>query len=142
MAAALVESRFRDVAFYITVIMSYIVGVATFRRAELEWRENALNGFLAPIVCAFLVWSDVLTWRDDTCRWIPALLLSYAWGIINSGEFAKSGKCNREGKALTLSCRNRDNGFDLQDYLLNIEIDSFSFSSSSPWPFYVQWEAR
>ncbi|KAL7489615.1 hypothetical protein ACHAW6_015289 [Cyclotella cf. meneghiniana] len=84
MAAALVESRFRDVAFYVTVIISYIAGVATFRRAELEWRENALNGFLAPIVCAFLVWSDVLTWRDSTCRWIPALLLSYAWGIINS----------------------------------------------------------
>ncbi|KAL3796649.1 hypothetical protein HJC23_009949 [Cyclotella cryptica] len=84
MAAALVESRFRDVAFYITVIVSYIAGVATFRRAELEFREKALNGFLAPIVSAFLIWSDVLTWRDNTCRWIPALLLSFAWGIINS----------------------------------------------------------
>ncbi|KAL3776410.1 hypothetical protein HJC23_006764 [Cyclotella cryptica] len=84
MAAALVESRFRDVAFYITVIASYIAGVATFRRAELEFREKALNGFLAPIVSAFLIWSDVLTWRDNTCRWIPALLLSFAWGIINS----------------------------------------------------------
>lgn len=86
MAAALVEYRFRDVAFFITVIVSYILGVASFRRAELEWKENALNGFFAPIVMGFLIGSDLLTLRDKTAKWVPALLLTYAWGIINSGE--------------------------------------------------------
>ena len=86
MAAALVESRFRDVAFYLTVIASYIGGVATFRRVELEWKEKALNCFLAPIVMGFLIGSDVLTMRDAACRWIPAVMLAYAWGIINSGK--------------------------------------------------------
>lgn len=91
---ALVESRFRDVAFYITVIAAYIGGVATFRRAELEWRENALNVVLAPIVTGFLIGSDLLTMRDAACRWIPAVMLSYAWGIINSGEsFADCSSC-------------------------------------------------
>jgi hypothetical protein len=86
MAAALVESRYRDVAFYITVIFSYIFGVATFRRVELEWKEDALNTVLAPIVMGFLVGSDLLTKMDAGCRWVPAVMLAYAWGIINSGE--------------------------------------------------------
>lgn len=86
MAAALVESRFRDVAFYLTVIASYIGGVSTFRRVELEWKENALNAILAPIVMGFLIGSDLLTLRDSSCRWIPAVMLAYAWGIINSGK--------------------------------------------------------
>ena len=87
MASALVESRYRDVAFYLSVICSYVFGVATFRRVELEWRECALNCVLAPIVMGFLIGSDLLTWRDAGCRWIPAVMLAYAWGIINSGEF-------------------------------------------------------
>ena len=93
MAAALVESRFRDVAFYLTVIASYIGGVSTFRRVEFEWKENALNAILAPIVMGFLIGSDLLTLRDASCRWIPAVMLAYAWGIINSGKAWYSRDC-------------------------------------------------
>lgn len=94
MAAALVESRFRDVAFYLTVIASYIGGVSTFRRVEFEWKENALNAILAPIVMGFLIGSDLLTLRDASCRWIPAVMLAYAWGIINSGKAWYSRDCS------------------------------------------------
>lgn len=85
-ASALVESRYRDVAFYVSVIGSYIMGVGTFRRAELDYKDKALNGLFAPIVVGMLVGSDLITWRDGGARWLPALMLSYAWGIINSGE--------------------------------------------------------
>eukprot|EP01082_Thalassiosira_pseudonana_P007934 g7114.t1 g7114 contig23:1896807-1897606(+) len=60
------------------------MGVGTFRRAELDYKDKALNGLFAPIVVGMLVGSDLITWRDGGARWLPALMLSYAWGIINS----------------------------------------------------------
>ena len=85
-ASALVENRLRDVMFYSSVIAAYCLGVGAFRRAELSYKNKALNGLFAPIVAGFLVLGDYMTWRDPAARWVPALLLSFAWAIINSGE--------------------------------------------------------
>jgi len=83
LAKAFFEYRFRDVAFYVTVITAYLLGVGTFRRAELSWKNDALNGFFAPIVAGGLILSDFLTFKDPAARWIPALILSFCWAIIN-----------------------------------------------------------
>ena len=91
MMNALVDARFRDVAFYVSVIASYILGVGVFRRAELTYKEKALNGLFAPIVTGCFLFSDYLTKLDPTCRWIPALMLSFSWGIINSVGSEVSG---------------------------------------------------
>jgi len=83
LAKAFFEYRFRDVAFYVTVITAYLLGVGTFRRAELSWKNDSLNGFFAPIVAGGLILSDFLTFKDPAARWIPALILSFCWAIIN-----------------------------------------------------------
>ena len=84
MAAALVDGRIRDTIFFLSVIISYIIGVGAFRRAELSLKDKALNGLFAPIVAGCFLWSDYLGWAKPACKFIPAMLLSFAWGIINS----------------------------------------------------------
>jgi len=84
MMNALVDARFRDVAFYASVIAMYIFGVGLFRRAELSYKEQALSGLFAPVVTGCFLLSDYLTMLNPACRWIPALMLSFSWGIINS----------------------------------------------------------
>lgn len=80
---ALVDGRIRDGAFYLTIIASYILGVGVFRRAELSFKDRALNVLFAPIVAACFVGSDYLAWINAS-RFLPGLLLAFSWGIINS----------------------------------------------------------
>lgn len=83
MGWAIVEGRIVDSAFYLSIIFSYIFGVGIFRRAELSYKDKALNVLFAPIVAGCFVGSDYLTWIKS-CKFYPAILLSFAWGIINS----------------------------------------------------------
>ena len=84
MMNALVDARFRDVAFYASIIASYIFGVGLFRRAELSYKEKALSGLFAPVVTVCFLLSDYLTMLNPSTRWLPALMLAFSWGIINS----------------------------------------------------------
>lgn len=84
MANALVDGRIRDTFFFLSVIFSYMFGVGIFRRVELSYKNKALNGLFAPVVAGCFLWSDYLTWIDPSCKFVPAMLLSFAWGIINS----------------------------------------------------------
>lgn len=84
MADAAVGGRARDALFFLSVIASYIVGVGTFRRAELSYKDKALAGLFAPVVAGCFLWSDYLYWTNPAGRFVPAGLLSFAWGIINS----------------------------------------------------------
>lgn len=82
---ALVDGRLRDAGFYVSIIASYVFGVGLFRRAELSYKDKAMNAFFAPIVAACFVFSDYWTWLSpNKSRFVPAMLLSFAWGIINS----------------------------------------------------------
>ena len=84
MANALVDGRIRDTFFFLSVIVTYILGIMTFRRAELSYKDKALNGLFAPIVAGCFLWSDYLSLVNPACKFIPAMLLSFSWGIINS----------------------------------------------------------
>ena len=83
MAVAFVEQRYADMVFFAAVICSYILGVGTFRRAELSYKDKALNGLFAPLVAGAFVYSDYLSWANPANRWIPASLLAFSWGIVN-----------------------------------------------------------
>ena len=83
MANALVDGRITDTFFFLSVIISYIVGVGIFRRAELSYKDKALNGLFAPVVAGCFMWSDYLSFVGAS-KFIPGILLSFAWGIINS----------------------------------------------------------
>lgn len=84
MAVALVDGRVRDAGFFLAIIASYVVGVGTFRRAEYSCKKQALRGLFAPIVTACFVCSDYLSWIKPASAFLPATLLAFAWGIINS----------------------------------------------------------
>ena len=84
MGVALVDGRVRDALFFLSIISSYIIGVGTFRRAELSCKDNALNGLFAPIVAGCFLLSDYLSWIDPSFKFVPAALLAFSWGIINS----------------------------------------------------------
>jgi len=83
MALALVEGRLVDTFFFLSVITSYIIGVGAFRRAELSYKDKALNGLFAPIVVGCFMCSDYLSYIGAS-KFIPGILLSFAWGIVNS----------------------------------------------------------
>ena len=83
MALALVEGRLVDTFFFLSVITSYIIGVGTFRRAELSYKDKALNGLFAPIIVGCFMCSDYLSYIGAS-KFIPGILLSFAWGIVNS----------------------------------------------------------
>lgn len=84
MANALVDGRIKDTVFFLSIICSYIFGVGIFRRAELSFKDKSLKGLFAPIVAGCFVFSDYLSWIKPSCKFVPAILLSFAWAIINS----------------------------------------------------------
>ena len=84
MAWALVDGRIRDTFFFLSIIASYIFGVGIYRRVELSFKDQSLNGLFAPIVAGCFLCSDYLSLIKPSCAFIPAMLLSFSWAIINS----------------------------------------------------------
>lgn len=82
MAVAAVERRFVDVAYYASVIVSYLTGLSIFRRTDLSLTKKTLPvcAFLVP---ALFVGSDVL-FSIYQHRWIPMMMLAMGFGIINA----------------------------------------------------------
>jgi uncharacterized membrane protein YoaK (UPF0700 family) len=83
MANAIVDGRIRDSIFFLSIIASYMSGVGLFRRAELSYKDGALHGLFAPIVAGSFLITDYLSWANPSCKFVPAMLLSFSWGIIN-----------------------------------------------------------
>jgi len=82
MARAAVEMRGIDVLYYMSMIFSYTMGLATFRKADLELREKSLR-LCALIVFALFAGSDIIHAVSKT-KWMPLMMLSTGFGIVNS----------------------------------------------------------
>lgn len=83
MALAVIESRYKDVAYYASLIACYCAGVGSFRRSDLTLKSKSLTLVCAPIAMAFFIGSDILS----SCvggRWLPMMLLATGFGVINS----------------------------------------------------------
>ena len=101
MAIAIIDGRYHDTIFYTSVILSYMMGVGIYHRAELSIYkdEGVIHALFAPIVATCFVLSDNLLLLLPTAAaattatatttatffklFTPASLLSFAWGIIN-----------------------------------------------------------
>jgi len=83
MASAVVENRYKDVLYYASLIVSYMVGVASFRRADVTLKERSLK-VCSPIVALLFIGSDMVSYVNPGSRWIPMMLLSVAFGMVNS----------------------------------------------------------
>jgi uncharacterized membrane protein YoaK (UPF0700 family) len=83
MANAVVDGRIRDAIYFLSIISSYMFGVGIFRRAEFSYNDKALHGLFAPIVAGCFLLTDYLSWANPSYKFVPAMLLSFSWGIIN-----------------------------------------------------------
>lgn len=83
MASAAFESRYKDVLYYLSLIVSYTIGVASFRRADISLKERSLS-VCAPVATMLFVASDALSAAYPGTRWVPMILLSVAFGMVNS----------------------------------------------------------
>jgi len=82
--SAIFAQNFPLLAFWFSAIVAYCIGVSGFRRAELSLKGRSLRGFLAPIVTMLFVGSDYLSWRNPAFKFLPCMMLSCAYGIVNS----------------------------------------------------------
>jgi len=84
LANALVDRRVRDVCLFVGLICSYMFGVGAFRRAELSFKNKSLHGLMAPLVAGAFIGSDYVGLIKPSCQFLPATMLAFAFGIINS----------------------------------------------------------
>lgn len=84
MAAAVAERRFFDVGYYISVIFSYVMGLAVFRRLDLCLKDKSTMSICALCVMALFVGSDCVNLLSGGMRWVPMMMLAAGFGIINS----------------------------------------------------------
>lgn len=82
MALAMIEQRYMDVAYYASVIASYLAGLSIFRKTTLSWKEKTLP-ICAFLVATLFVGSDVM-FKLYQSRWIPMMMLAAGFGIANS----------------------------------------------------------
>lgn len=83
MARAAVERNFTDVLYYMSMIGSYILGLAAFRKADLELRDKSLR-LCSVLVLALFAGSDIIHNMYNKTRWVPMMMLATGFGIINS----------------------------------------------------------
>ena len=84
MASAAFDGRFKDVGYYASLIVCYCLGLAGFRRADLQFKNKSLTYVCGPLAMALFVGSDALSRFNPGNRWPPMVLLSLAFGIVNS----------------------------------------------------------
>jgi len=89
---AVAKTDLRTVAYYSSIIMSYLLGTAVFRRTDLSLRKKTMP-ICSLIVAVLFVLGD---WIHLICsfssssigssgaRWIPMMLFAGAFGIINA----------------------------------------------------------
>jgi len=82
MAFAATEARYVDIVYYASVIASYLVGLALFRKTDLSLREQSMK-VCASLVTGLFIGSDVIFHLTNR-KWLPVMMLASGFGIINS----------------------------------------------------------
>ncbi len=116
-ATSLAESRWVDALFYMSLIVTYVFGVAIFRAIELtllryekeaEEIQQQLVLVVAPLIVSLFLFADVMSHFVRNER-IHAPILSLGFGIMNAASagatggtvlYAMTGHMNRCGKCL------------------------------------------
>lgn len=146
MALATIESRYRDAFYYASVMISYIFGVAAFRKVDFEDRSIRFCGLAVMVL---FVLSDIIQHVTST-RWIPMVLLAAAFGISNSLGQQESGTLTFvvTGSMMKLTNqfvdrvsrkagRKKLTSVDKQAVVVNSAVIG-SFFSGALWAFFLQ----
>ena len=83
MASHTLNGAFARALYLAAVIVSYVGGLAIFRRIYLSLVEQTLQ-FFAPVVTVAFLAADYLTFVDPIVKLKPMCLLSGTHGIINT----------------------------------------------------------
>jgi uncharacterized membrane protein YoaK (UPF0700 family) len=145
MALATIESRNKDAFYYASLIVSYILGVAAFRKVDLEDRSIRFCGLAVMVL---FVLSDIIQHVTST-RWIPMILLATAFGLTNSvGQeasgtltFVVTGSMTKLANQFVdrvsrKAGRKKLTTADKQAVVLNISVIG-SFFSGALWAFFL-----
>jgi uncharacterized membrane protein YoaK (UPF0700 family) len=146
MAHATIESRYKDAFYYASLMVSYIFGVAAFRKVDLEDRSIRFCGLAVMVL---FVLSDIIQHVTST-RWIPMILLATAFGLTNSVGQQESGTLTFvvTGSMMKLANqfvdrvsrkagRKKLTSADKQAVVLNTAVIG-SFFTGSLWAFFLQ----
>jgi len=90
MAQALVQNRYRDALYYMTVLLSYMVGVGIYRKIDQRKPGKAMP-VSAGIVLSLFLGSELVHHLQGRTRWIPATALAMGFGLLNSAGQAVTG---------------------------------------------------
>lgn len=87
MALSLVERNFNDTLYFLSVIVSYLLGSAFFRRAAAKdrgshTRSSSLLRVSALVTAFFFVGSDVV-FGTTSSRWSAVIMLAMGFGVVN-----------------------------------------------------------
>ena len=98
MAMALTERKYSTVAYYVSVITSYLVGTALFRRIDLSLRKKTLP-VCSAIVASLFVAGDCIHHASSglmpmISKWIPMMMFATGYGVINSLGMEVTGTLN------------------------------------------------
>eukprot|EP00543_Licmophora_paradoxa_P004732 CAMPEP_0202454346 /NCGR_PEP_ID=MMETSP1360-20130828/12112_1 /ASSEMBLY_ACC=CAM_ASM_000848 /TAXON_ID=515479 /ORGANISM="Licmophora paradoxa, Strain CCMP2313" /LENGTH=228 /DNA_ID=CAMNT_0049073649 /DNA_START=279 /DNA_END=965 /DNA_ORIENTATION=+ len=81
---SITEANFPRVGYYLSVIAAYIFGLVAFQKAELTWDERSVSKVCAPLISTLFILADTLSFYFPTVRLPSAMMLSFAYGVINS----------------------------------------------------------
>ena len=98
MAMALTERKYSTVAYYVSVITSYLVGTALFRRIDLSLRKKTLP-ICSAVVASLFVAGDCIHHSTyglmpSMSKWIPMMMFAAGYGVINSLGMEVTGTLN------------------------------------------------
>ena len=120
---SLVDLRWLDAAFFASVILTYMSGVAAYRLIDIRRRSKLTLSAVAPVVSggpisctlpapphttlspltatspqvlAVFAMADLLLWHHGASRW-PMLLLSVAFGLVNAVSAEAGGGMRHTG---------------------------------------------
>mmetsp|Transcript_10453 Transcript_10453/g.14800 ORF Transcript_10453/g.14800 Transcript_10453/m.14800 type:complete len:342 (-) Transcript_10453:39-1064(-) len=91
MANAVIEQNLTNFGYYLSVILSYLCGLAIFRYSDLRLKDKTMK-FCAIMVSLLFVGSDV--WYHiltNGSRWGAAMMLACGYGIVNSIGMEETG---------------------------------------------------
>mmetsp|Transcript_9047 Transcript_9047/g.20009 ORF Transcript_9047/g.20009 Transcript_9047/m.20009 type:complete len:293 (-) Transcript_9047:361-1239(-) len=89
---AVAEKRIIDALYYISVIASYMIGIGVFQCVNIRYRRQSMRICAAIIPVLFALGDVAISVATPNRRlWIPVLIFSNAFGIINSVATEFSG---------------------------------------------------
>ena len=96
-AASLGMRRWVDVAFYSSLLLSFVAGVAAYRIVDVKRKKQLTTSTAGAMVASLFILTDVVLNRWHGTRW-ALLLVAAGSGLINAASSEETGAITSMGK--------------------------------------------